>query len=215
SVFLDEIGDMPMPLQVKLLRVLQEREVKPVGSVKSIPVNVRIIAATHRNLTKAIAEGLFREDLYYRLNVVCLELPSLNERIDDIPLLARHFLKQLAEKYQKNLNNIAPDAMALLLESDWPGNVRQLRNVIEKAVAFATTEIVSATLIKRALQNTSATNTSLDEAKLQFERDYLVRLMKTTQGNVTHAARIAKRNRSEFYNLLRRHGLEPAQFKQN
>jgi two-component system response regulator GlrR len=213
TVFLDEIGDMPLPLQVKLLRVLQERTVRPVGALQSVPVDVRIVSATHRDLEKEIAEGRFREDLYYRLNVVNLCLPPLCERVDDIPLLTRHFTAQLAGKYGKTINGYAPEAMDLLLTCPWPGNIRQLLNAIEKIVALATVEIVPASLVQRALQRQAGETVSLDDAKKNFERDYLIRLLKVTRGNVTHAAKLAKRNRSEFYSLLRRHGLEPGQFK--
>jgi two-component system response regulator GlrR len=213
TVFLDEIGDMPLPLQVKLLRVLQERTVRPVGALQSVPVDVRIVSATHRDLEREIAEGRFREDLYYRLNVVNLCLPGLQERIDDIPLLTRHFTAQLAGKYGKAINGYAPDAMELLLACPWPGNIRQLLNVIEKIVALATVEIVPASLVQRALQRQAGEMVSLDDAKKNFERDYLIRLLRVTRGNITHAARLAKRNRSEFYSLLRRHNLEPKQFK--
>ncbi|MGX2028822.1 MULTISPECIES: sigma 54-interacting transcriptional regulator [Methylocaldum] len=215
TVFLDEIGDMPLPLQVKLLRVLQERTVRPVGALQSVPVDVRIVSATHRNLEKEIAEGRFREDLYYRLNVVNLCLPSLQERVDDIPLLTRHFTAQLARKYGKTINGYAPEAMDLLLTCPWPGNIRQLLNVIEKIVALATVEIVPASLVQRALQRQAGEMVSLDDAKKSFERDYLIRLLRVTHGNITHAARLAKRNRSEFYSLLRRHNLEPGQFKED
>ncbi|HYE36386.1 sigma 54-interacting transcriptional regulator [Methylocaldum sp.] len=215
TVFLDEIGDMPLPLQVKLLRVLQERAVRPVGALQSAPIDVRIVSATHRDLETEIAEGRFREDLYYRLNVVNLCLPGLRERSDDIPLLARHFLVRLAEKYGKTVNGFAPEALELLLTCPWPGNIRQLQNAIEKIVALSTTEIVPITLVQRALQRQADDMVSLDDAKKHFERDYLVRLLRITQGNVTHAARIAKRNRSEFYSLMRRHNLEPAQFKES
>lgn len=213
TVFLDEIGDMPLPLQVKLLRVLQERQVRPVGALQSVPVDVRIISATHRDLDKEIAEGRFREDLYYRVNVVNLCLPGLKERMDDIPLLVRHFTDRLAEKYGKTVNGYAPEAMDLLLACPWPGNIRQLLNVVEKIVALATVEIVPASLVQRALQRQAGETVSLDEAKKGFERDYLVRLLRATGGNITHAAKLAKRNRSEFYSLLRRHSLEPADFK--
>jgi DNA-binding NtrC family response regulator len=132
TLFLDEIGDMPIALQVKLLRVLQESAVRPVGSTQTIPVSVRIISATHRNLEEQKANGLFREDLYYRLNVVSLRLPPLSDRREDIPLLATHFLRKLAERYKKPVPTLAPDAMALLVAAPWPGNVRQLLNLLEQ-----------------------------------------------------------------------------------
>ena len=213
TLFLDEIGDMPIPLQVKLLRVLQESEVRPVGSTQTIPVNVRILSATHRNLEEQKANGLFREDLYYRLNVVSLRLPPLSERREDIPLLATHFLRKLAERYRKPVPTLAPDAMALLVGAPWPGNVRQLLNLLEQALALSTTPVIPATLVQAALKQDAGALAPLEEAKRHFERDYLVRLLKITGGNVTQAANLAKRNRTEFYKLLQRHHLEPAMFK--
>ena len=139
TLLLDEIGDMPLPLQVKLLRVLQEGEVRPVGSTQAIPVDVRVISATHRDLDAQKASGQFREDLYYRLNVVSLRLPPLSERREDIPVLAGHFLRRLAERYRKPVPTLAPDAMAMLVAAPWPGNVRQLLNLLEQALALTTT----------------------------------------------------------------------------
>jgi two-component system, NtrC family, response regulator GlrR len=214
TLFLDEIGDMPLALQVKLLRVLQDRAVRPVGALDSTPMNVRIVSATHRNLETEIEAGRFREDLFYRLNVVTLTLPTLRHRVDDIPLLVRHFTSKLSEKYGKTINGYAPEAMELLLGAPWPGNVRQLLNVIEKIVALSTTEIISAGQIHRALQNQAGELLSLDEAKSNAEREYLIRILKGTGGNVTQAARLAKRNRSEFYTLLRRHSLDVKDFKE-
>ena len=213
TVFLDEIGDMPQPLQVKLLRVLQEREVRPVGAARSLPVDVRVISATHRDLDGEIAAGRFREDLYYRLNVVSLKLPPLCERREDIPLLAGHFLAALSAKYRKKVNGFAADATEALLRAGWPGNVRQLFNVVEKCVALSTTPIVPLALVERALNRPGDDIASFDDARRDFERDYLVQLLKMTAGNVTHAARIAKRNRSDFYTLLNRHRIDPANFK--
>jgi two-component system response regulator GlrR len=214
TLFLDEIGDMPLPLQVKLLRVLQENEVRPVGSTQSIPVDVRVISATHRDLDAQREQGLFREDLYYRLNVVSLKLPSLAERREDIPLLAVHILGKLAERYRKPPSTLAPDAMALLVAAPWPGNVRQLLNLLEQCVALATTPVIPATLVQAALKEDAAALVPFEEARKTFERDYLVRLLKITGGNVTQAAQLAKRNRTEFYKLLQRHRLEPGMFKE-
>src|ERR687891_2127675 len=215
TLFLDEIGDMPLPLQVKLLRALEERKVRPVGSHESHEIDVRVIAATHRKLEERIAAGEFREDLYYRLNVVKLYLPTLAERREDIPLLANHFLSRLAERYRKDRLALAPEAMQLLVSAPWPGNVRQLLNVIEQAVALAPTEVIPESLVRQALDAGDTTLTPLDEARRAFERDYLVRILKITGGNVTKAARLAGRNRTEFYRLLERHSLEPGMFKGN
>jgi len=213
TLFLDEIGDMPLPLQVKLLRVLQERAVRPVGATRAKPVDVRIISATHRDLEAALPAGTFREDLYYRLNVVRLNLPSLEERREDIPLLARHFMQSLADKYRKNIHGFAPEAVELLVTAQWPGNVRQLYNVVEQVCALTTTPLVPVTLVQRALRAPGDEILTYAEAKLRFERDYLVHLLKLTGGNVTDAARLADRNRTEFYRLLQRHALTPAMFR--
>ncbi|ABE43069.1 sigma 54-interacting transcriptional regulator [Polaromonas sp. JS666] len=213
TLLLDEIGDMPPALQVKLLRVLQERVVRPLGSSQSIPVDVRIISATHRDLDAAMAEGQFRADLYYRLNVVTLTLPPLSERREDIPLLANHFLIKLANKYDKRLSGFAPEAIKALTTAAWPGNVRQLYNVVEQVCALSTTPLVPLALVQRALRSPSVQVLTFAEARQRFERDYLVGLLKLTDGNVADAARLADRNRTEFYRLMQKHGLTPGHFK--
>jgi two-component system response regulator GlrR len=213
TLFLDEIGDMPPALQVKLLRVLQERSVRPVGSSQSVPADVRILSATNRDLDSAMAQGQFREDLYYRLNVVSLRLPPLSERREDIPLLANHFLARLNEKYGKRFNGFAPDAIKALTTASWPGNVRQLHNVVEQVCALTTTPLISLALVQRALRVPTMEVLSYAEARQRFERDYLVGLLKLTDGNAADAARLADRNRTEFYRLLQKHGLTPGQFR--
>ena len=214
TLFLDEIGDMPLPLQVKLLRVLQEKQVRPVGATQSIEVDVRVISATHRDIEIEMTAGRFREDLYYRLNVVALKLPPLSERREDIPLLANHFLAVLAQKYGKTINGIAPEALELLVSATWPGNVRQFYNVIEQAVALCSAPLIPGTLVQQAIQHQQTEFASFEQARKQFEHDYLTRLLKITAGNVTQAAKLAQRNRTEFYKLLQRHDLDPALFKQ-
>jgi two-component system response regulator GlrR len=213
TLLLDEIGDMPLSLQVKLLRVLQEKQVRPVGSTETHEVDVRVISATHRNLEAEMAAGNFREDLYYRLNVVALTLPPLAERREDIPLLAGHFLSQVSAKYRRVVNGFAPEAMELMIAASWPGNVRQLYNVIEQSVALATTPIIPVSLAQQAIQHQQAEFASFEDARRRFEREYLAQLLKITEGNVTQAARLAKRNRTEFYKLLGRHQLDPKLFK--
>lgn len=215
TVFLDEIGDMPLALQVKLLRVLQERAVRPVGASRPEPIDVRILSATHRDLDAALESGEFREDLYYRLNVVTLSLPTLDQRREDIPLLARHFLDILASKYKKTLHGFAPEALEALSTAAWPGNVRQLQNVVEQACALATTSLIPLPLIERALRVRSCEVLSYTEAKQRFERDYLIQLLKMTGGNVSDAARLADRNRTELYRLLQRHALVPSLFRED
>jgi two-component system response regulator GlrR len=214
TVFLDEIGDMPLLLQVKLLRVLQERQVRPVGSTQAMTVDVRIISATHRDLKAEIAAGTFREDLYYRLDVVALTIPALSQRREDIPLLTNYFLSMFSEKYNKNINGFAPEAMEMLVSASWPGNVRQLMNVVERCVALSTAPLISPVLVYDAMHHEEEHLVSFEDARKSFERDYLVRVLKITGGNVTQAARLAKRNRTEFYKLLQRYQLDPSVFKQ-
>jgi two-component system response regulator GlrR len=212
SLFLDEIGDMPLEFQAKLLRVLEDGEVRPVGSSSAFPVDVRVISATHANLEQAIDEGRFREDLYYRLNVVMLEIPPLSRRREDIPLLARNFLQQAGERGCK-ARRFSPEALRVLMLAPWPGNVRQLLNVVEQAAALSPTPVISEVLIQEALRHRQEEIAPLAEAQQEFERDYLVDLLQATGGNVTRAARLARRNRTEFYRLLHRHELEPELFR--
>jgi two-component system response regulator GlrR len=213
TLFLDEIGDMPLPLQVKLLRVIEAREVRPIGATRAFPIDVRIVSATHRDLLREKDNGTFREDLYYRLNVVTLKLPSLDERPEDIALLADHFLKKLAPRYGRDKAAFAPEALELLVKAKWPGNVRQLYNVVEQSIALCPTEIIPQAFVEQAIQVEMHEMTSFEDARKRFERDYLTRILKLTHGSVTQAARLARRNRTEFYKLLQRHGIEAAVFK--
>lgn len=213
TLFLDEIGDMPLSLQVKVLRALQERVIRPVGSTQQIPINVRLISATHRNLQIEMQENRFREDLYYRINVVNLELPSLANRREDISLLAHHFLTRFSKSHHKNAKSFAPEALDSLIQAPWPGNIRQLQNVIEQTVVLATSSIIPLNLVQKALQIDQNNPLPLDLAKQQFELQYLTQLLKTTQGNVAQAAKLAQRNRTEFYRLLERHHIQANQFK--
>ena len=214
TLFLDEIGDMPLALQVKLLRVLQERKVRPLGSNRDIDINVRIISATHRDLPKAMAKGEFREDLFYRLNVVSLKIPALNERAEDIPLLANHLLRESAQRHKPFVRSFSTDAMRRLMAASWPGNVRQLVNVIEQCVALTSAPVISEALVEQALEGENTVLPTFAEARNHFELNYLRKLLQITKGNVTNAARLAGRNRTEFYNLLARHELDAADFKE-
>ncbi|HDS9490055.1 TPA: two-component system response regulator GlrR [Klebsiella pneumoniae subsp. pneumoniae] len=214
TLFLDEIGDMPVALQVKLLRVLQERKVRPLGSNRDIEINVRIISATHRDLLKAMARGEFREDLFYRLNVVNLKIPPLSERTEDIPLLANHLLRQSADRHKPFVRAFSSDAMKRLMAAKWPGNVRQLVNVIEQCVALTSSPVIGDALVEQALEGENTALPTFVEARNQFELNYLRKLLQITKGNVTHAARMAGRNRTEFYKLLSRHELDANDFKE-
>lgn len=212
TILLDEIGDMPMRLQVKLLRVLQENLIRPIGTTVPVPTNVRVISATHADLQQLMAGGQFREDLYYRLNVVHIDMPSLNRRREDIPLLVAHFLAAIA--LESGTRKIyAPEAVELLATSDWPGNVRQLQNVVRQNVAMAQTPIIPVELVEQSLGGTQGKLPSFDEARDEFTRSYLSQILQITGGNVSQAARLAKRNRTDFYKLLGRHQLVPDDFK--
>jgi two-component system, NtrC family, response regulator GlrR len=215
TLFLDEIGDMPLSLQAKLLRVLEENQVRPVGSTDPIAVDVRIVSATHRALESRIAEGLFREDLYYRISGVVLEVPPLSARREDILLLASQFLKRFAEKYGRPATGFAPEALDLLIGADWPGNVRQLQNVVEQTVTLCPTPVIPSAFVQEAMRLTLKDYTSFDAAKKDFERDYLTRVLRITEGNVSRAARLAQRHRTDFYKLLQRHQIDPCLFKKS
>lgn len=217
TLMLDEIGDMPLSFQAKLLRALQEREIRPVGSTQARPIDVRVISATHHDLEKSVANATFREDLYYRLNVVTLKIPPLAERPEDIPLLAKHFLAECVRDVRNNdieVTDFARDAMEVLVAAPWPGNVRQLCNVVEQCVVLTTNKMIPSSLVKRALNQQHRKLLSFVESRDQFELDYLVNILQISGGNVAQAARLAKRNRSEFYKLLNKHHLEPQMFRE-
>ena len=213
TLLLDEVGDMPMRLQVKLLRVLQENQIRPIGGGdESVPINVRVISATHRDLHQLMVGGQFREDLYYRLNVVHIEMPSLGRRREDIPLLVAHFLEEIAkETGQRKI--YAPEAVELLAAAEWPGNIRQLYNVVRQNVALSHGAIITAELVQQSLGGSPTRLPSFDEARDEFTRIYLSQILQITGGNVSQAARLAKRNRTDFYKLLSRHQLLPEDFK--
>ena len=214
TLFLEEIGDMPQTLQVKLLRVLQERKVRPLGSDHDSEIDVRIISATHRDLPRAMEKKEFREDLFYRLNVVNLKIPALHQRTEDIPLLANHLLRQAAERHKPQIRSFSVDAMKRLMAASWPGNVRQLVNVIEQCVALSSSPVISDALVEQALSGENSALPTFAEARNQFELNYLRKLLQMTKGNVTNAARLAGRNRTEFYKLLSRHELDASDFKE-
>jgi two-component system response regulator GlrR len=214
TLFLDEIGDMPLMLQVKLLRVLQDFAVRPVGSVKAFPINVRLVCATHRDLDQAVKDGQFREDLYYRLKVVPLHMPSLVERREDIPLLVARFLRDFAAQNRGEVKHFAPDAIDALVAAPWPGNIRQLKNVVDLCATLSRTRTIPLNLARKALQDEPGEIQSLKDAKHAFERNYLLTVLRITNGHVANAAKIAGRNRTEFYKLLSQHEIDPAGFRQ-
>ena len=212
TLLLDEISDMPMRIQVKLLRVLQENMIRPIGSTQTIAINVRVLSSTSKDLQPMLAGGQFREDLYYRLNVVHIEIPALNRRREDIPLLVAHFLAAIARE-SGTRKIYAPEAVELLATCDWPGNVRQLQNVVHQNVALSQAPIIPVELVQQSLGGTQTKLPSFDEARDEFTRSYLSQILQITGGNVSQAARLAKRNRTDFYKLLGRHLLVPDDFK--
>lgn len=214
TLLLDDVGDMPMPLQIKVLRVLQDNQLIPLGGGEAVATNLRVISATREDLHQAMLSGRFREDLYYRLNVVHIEVPPLARRREDIPLLVAHFLEQLAkESGQRRI--YAPEALELLATAEWPGNVRQLANVVRQNVALSHGAIITAEAVQQSLGGGSARLPSFDEARDEFTRNYLSQILQITAGNVSQAARLAKRNRTDFYKLLSRHQLLPDDFKKS
>jgi len=212
-LMLDEIGDMPMRLQVKLLRVLQESQVRPVGSTEALDIDVRVVSATHRNLQELMRQGNFREDLYYRLNVVNIRIPTLDDRREDIPLLVAHFLEQIAQNANQERKVYAPEAVEMLVTAEWPGNIRQLYNVVRQNVALSRSPVISGELVRQSLGEHAGKLASFSDARDEFTRNYLSQILQITTGNVSQAARLAKRNRTDFYKLLSRHELNPDEFK--
>jgi two-component system response regulator GlrR len=213
TLYLDEVSDLPLSLQAKILRALQERQARAVGATQSVAVDVRVISATRRQLREEIAAGRFREDLFYRLNTVTLELPPLVARREDIALLAAQFVTQCAARRKKPVSAIAPAAVPLLLTAPWPGNVRQLQQVIDKCVELCAGSVLTAALVERVLAPPGDDFAALEQARREFERQYLTRLLRITDGNVNQAAKIAKRNQGDFHSLLARHALDPVAFK--
>ena len=217
TLFLDEVSEMPLSMQVKLLRVLQERELTRVGGETVITVDVRVIAATNKNLTELKSKGVFREDLYYRLNVVSLEIPPLRERTEDIPLLARYFLQMFAKKNQKQIKGFTPVAMHRLIRYDWPGNVRELMNAIERAVVLARTDYLDDTdfMIMQDLSGRSDEPLSVfiekDEpiSLEQVEKVAILRTLKSVSGNKSEAARRLGITRKTLHKKLKKYGVMP------
>lgn len=206
TLFLDEIGDLSESLQAKLLQVLQEYG-------QGTP-EVRVISSSHQDLVAAMEEGRFREDLFYRLNVANITLPPLSARSEDIPLLARQALDDYRSRHGDCAAlGFSPEALALLAAAGWPGNVRQLCSVVEQLASLCCSPVIGAAMVESALSGGSGGIPSFNEARAEFEKEYLIRLLRTTEGNVTLAANMAGRNRTDFYKLLNRHGIEAANFK--
>jgi two-component system response regulator GlrR len=214
TLFLDEIGDMPLSIQAKVLRVLQERQFYPVGSEKLVEVDVRVIVATNKDLEEQVKQGLFREDLFYRIHVIPVHLPPLRERKEDIPSLVQHFVKKLNQAMKKEIKSLTPKAMEKLMVHDWPGNVRELENVIEYAMAMTNDDLIREEFILPGKAEIDQQPLKpLKEARNAFEKGYLVNLLHLCRGNVSRAAEIAGKYRADFYDLLKKHGINVADYK--
>jgi two-component system response regulator GlrR len=213
TLFLDEIGEIPLSMQVKLLRAVQEREVREVGSEISTKIDVRIIAATNKDLAEAVKNGSFRNDLYYRISVVPLFIPPLRDRRDDIPLLAQQFLTASAKRANKDLRGFTPAALNRLVTHPWPGNVRELENVVEKAAVMTRQDMITPDLLPSMGTSPDAPLKPLTEAKEEFEKTYLKNVLQLTGGNISRAAQFAGRYRADFYKMLRKYGLHPSTLK--
>ena len=214
TLLLEEVGELSSTLQIKLLRALEQQQVRPLGATRSIKTDVRVLSSTNRDLVGAMEQGAFREDLFYRLNVVNLSLPALQQRPEDIPLLARHALDQLRQRQSTQVTGFAPEALSMLAAASWPGNVRQLLNVVEQAVALASAPVIGPQLIESILAGSSEPFPTFNEARAEFERLYLHKILRMTEGNVSQAAALAGRNRTDFYKLLNRHGIEAGTYKE-
>lgn len=215
SLFLDEIGEMPLALQAKILRMLQEKEIKPLGASRSIAVNTRIICATHRNLEELIAKGTFREDLYFRLNIFPLFLPTLRDRREDIPALVTHFLMRFNQRYNKAIAKPNREKMTKLQSMDWPGNIRQLQNAIERAVVLSKGDELDMAHMNIHASKAGTPKSQgggwdslvYKEAKEIFEREFIKRILTLTHGNVTEASRLSGRFRSDIYRLMEKYNI--------
>lgn len=222
TLFLDEIGELPLLVQVKLLRFLQEKEIRPVGSNKTRKIDVRIIAATNRDLLKEVKEGRFREDLYYRINILPVRLPPLRQRKEDLPLLVDAFLKRFAKEHQKKIEGISPLAMRKLLTYDWPGNIRELENVLRRAVILAPQPILAPDdFFWEAPPDTTSSEEqgllTFQEAKAKviadFERSYLTGILAAHHGNISRAAEAAGKDRKSFWELLQKYEINAEEFR--
>jgi two-component system response regulator HydG len=216
TIFLDEIGEMSPMMQAKLLRVIQEKEIQRVGSDKTVMVDVRILAATHRDLKQAVQAGTFREDLYYRLNVVTLKIPPLRDRRDDIPLLAQHFLERYAIKNRKTVKGFTPIAMAMLLKYDWPGNVRELENAVERAVILLPGDYITEKELPLSISRSYPVEKTREMPQISIseprsleaiEKEAVLSALTASGGNKSEAARMLGINRKTLYKKLKSYGV--------
>ncbi len=215
TIILDEIGDLPLPLQSKLLRVLQERQIQPLGSKKPVDIDVRVIVATNVDLAEEVKAGRFREDLYYRIHVIPVQLPPLREKKEDIPQLVNFFITNFNRKMKKKVKGLSPGAVQRLMLHDWPGNVRELENTIEFAMAMTRKNILTDDLILQTSSQPDEMFKSFKEAKADFEKKYITSLLEVTHGNVSKASEMAGKYRADFYTLLKKYNLKKEDFKKS
>jgi two-component system response regulator GlrR len=215
TILLDEIGNMPLSIQAKMLRVLQERQFYPVGGKTPIEVNVRVIAATNKDIEIEVREGRFREDLFYRIHVIPLNLPPLREKKEDIPPLVDHFLGKFNKKMRKKVKGLSPQAIQKLMIHNWPGNVRELENTIEFAMAMTQHDVIKEELILQTKGLFPEPMKSLKESRDSFEKGYLINVLSLAKGNVSKASEISGKYRADFYALLKKHDLKPEAFKKS
>ena len=220
TFFLDEIGTVSPYIQIKLLRLLQDREYKPLGDSKHLRADIRIIAATNTDLLKLVKLHTFRDDLFYRLNVVPFHIPPLRERKEDIPILVEHFVNKYSSEYNKPIKEVSEDAMKVLISYHWPGSIRELENNIQQLVVMSTSSVISAKDIQLTTKESTSKESGLEYFKVakkriidEFEKNYLVRLLTEYKGNMVSAARKSGKSRTALWNLLKKHNLSPKQFQ--
>jgi DNA-binding NtrC family response regulator len=217
TLFLDDIDCIPAKAQMKVLRFLQEKEFRPLGSARTQRSDTRIIASTNTNLAKAVSQDVFRRDLFYRLNVIAVTLPALRDRVEDIPLLTRHFIEKYSEKLDREIKDISPSALQKMLNYDWPGNVRELENTVERAVVFSTRSLIDAEDIclpgSEACPEVKTFKEAKSQAVTQFEKKYIQALLSTHQGNISQSAKAAQKDRRAFWELIRKHKIDPRNYK--
>ena len=213
TFFLDEISEMSLSMQAKILRSLEEKEFFPVGSRQTVKVDARIIAASNKNLEQEVEKGRFREDLFYRIHVIPIKLPSLQERKEDIPILSRHFLQKFSKEMDKDIKGFSINAMQKLIAYPWPGNIRELENTIECAVAMTKKNIITQDFILQSQDASPEGLTSFKDAKENFEKNYLIQLFELTRGNVSKAAKLAGKYRADVYELVKKYNLKLSDFR--
>ena len=213
TFFLDEISEMSLSMQAKILRALEEKEFYPVGSRQTLKVDARIIAASNKNLEQEVERGRFREDLFYRIHVIPIKLPPLQDRKEDIPILSRHFLQKFSKEMGKDIDGFSIDAMQKLISYPWPGNIRELENTIECAVAMAKQNIITQDVILQSQGIDPEGLTSFKDAKENFEKNYLIQLLELTRGNVSKAAKLAGKYRADVYELIKKYNLKMSDFR--